>query len=187
MKLLVTIIMFSSVLYANPVNAYNLRRANRLAQKGLNQPAQKIYSGIADSRAIFNSAYAHYLAGQSEAARDNYIAYLAQPKLTNELKARAHLNLGNLAFEAGELEEAKDYYRRGLLLDSADYRLKYNLELVNQMEADEQQDGDSDDSERSEQQEQAERVLDALAQRERQLYYTEQTREDAEKHVEKNW
>jgi len=80
---------------------------------------------------IFLLALYHHINKDYYTAYETYISALSSKKLDSELKAKILNNLGAIAIESGEIQEAKAYFKMALNLNKNFSPSLYNLYLIN--------------------------------------------------------
>src|SRR5206468_1181810 len=97
--------------------------------------AETGFQGINDktpsSAGHFDLGSAQYKQKKSSEAAENFKKVLSSTD--DDVKGRAYFNLGNTAGAGGDLQEAKDDYRRSLELRPNDMDARYNLEWALRM------------------------------------------------------
>ncbi|MFC1596259.1 tetratricopeptide repeat protein [Candidatus Margulisiibacteriota bacterium] len=199
------LVFVSANTLANISDASKVRKANKLIQKQELKKAEEIYQSLPNTKRLaFNKGYLYGQQNEQEKSEQYYQLLVQNEKASQKDKAKAYYNLGNDVFRKGEFKEAIKYYRQGLLLDSGNKRLKYNLELANnakKMAPQQQQDKDKDqeqkdkDKQRQKQQKQkksqeqknAEKVLDAFKQKEQEDLKQSMQQKGGKQNVEKDW
>ncbi len=186
-------------------NAAQIRSANRAIRQGNFSAAEEIYNQLPDTpKLMFNRGFLTATAGKKDEAEHYYNILLNNKNIPKIEKAKIYFNLGNDAFITTDIKQAIQYYRKGLLLDPQNKRLKHNLELANnarlmkqlpQQQKQQQKQADQQKGEQTTpQQKQAEKMLDSFKNQELQNQLKNQNRkqsfdktQDKQKNVEKDW
>jgi Ca-activated chloride channel family protein len=104
---------------------------------------------------LYDSGVAAYRLKNFESAQAYFKQVTGNEKSTNELKERAHFNLGNAYAAAKQLQEAIDEYEKVLDINPDNQEAQDNLRIVKEMleqEKQKQQDQQKKDQEKQEQQ-----------------------------------
>ena len=205
---LVVVSLFSVVCNAGLADAAKIRGANKLIKKGKLVEANLIYKTLPNNEKMsFNKGYLHALSKDMDQSKLYYQVVLQSAKSSKSERVKAYFNLGNNSLKQGEFKLAIDYYRKGLLLDPHNYKLKYNLELANnakkldpekqeeqqQKKQNQEQDQEKQNAvakkqgQKSQEEKSAEKVLDAFKQNEQEDIQNDLQKERERNNVEKDW
>jgi len=187
------------------------RQGNRDYTENQFEESEMLYRRAIDAepsfkKAIFNLGDALYKQEKYDAAIENF-SELTKKELKKKELARSQYNLGNSLLKAGRLEESIEAYKDALRNDPGNKEAKYNLayamdqlEKQQQDKNDEQQQDQNDEQQQDQQQDQndeqqqmtkedAERLLQALAEDEKEIQEKVKEAKAAKARVRtlKNW
>lgn len=105
----------------------------------------------------YNLATALFKSGNVDQAKEIMEPMSQDSLLSSELRAELLYNLGNIAFEGEELEQALELYKSSLRLNPSDEQAKFNYAytkrlLEQQQEQEQEQDGEDEQDEQEQQQ-----------------------------------